>query len=122
MEVFQLSAEPMNIFHAEYDSHNPPIRLSYVGAVHYDSIVDPSLPSVGIGLGMPGLVAQPISEQIVSAVQRESENELLDTAIEQQIISASENEQLEREMSAAALAISLRQYYAEHPEALAFGF
>lgn len=41
----------------EEKNDDPPIRLLYVNGDHYNSIVDVERPSVGIGLGMPGLVA-----------------------------------------------------------------
>ena len=50
-------ADPMNTFVCQ--SHinpeeNPPMRLSYHGNVHYNSIVDPYAPTVGVGLGIAG--------------------------------------------------------------------
>lgn len=46
---------PMNIFHAEYKTTEIPIRLSYHNQNHYNAIVDPLLPTAGVGLGLPGL-------------------------------------------------------------------
>ena len=48
------NAEPINIFHGVYKNDNSPIRLSYHGNVHYNSVVDPYEPSVGVGLGLAG--------------------------------------------------------------------
>ena len=47
-------AEPINIFHGIYKTDNAPIRLSYHQNVHYNSVVDPYEPSVGVGLGLAG--------------------------------------------------------------------
>ncbi|GFR98402.1 OTU domain-containing protein 5 [Elysia marginata] len=54
VEVYQYSLEPMNTFDTAYKTDNPPIRLSYHGNVHYNSIVDPYAASIGVGLGLPG--------------------------------------------------------------------
>ncbi len=55
--MFVLFLEPMNTFlsqsHQKSDE-NPPIRLSYHGNVHYNSVVDPYAPTVGVGLGLAG--------------------------------------------------------------------
>ncbi|KAL7548971.1 hypothetical protein ACHAWF_012266 [Thalassiosira exigua] len=59
--------EPINIFHAEYGREEgsggkggkrddtPPIRLCYADGNHYDAVIDPLVPTAGVGLGMPGL-------------------------------------------------------------------
>lgn len=39
------SSQPMNIFHAEYKTSDPPIRLSYHDGNHYNAVVDPLLPT-----------------------------------------------------------------------------
>jgi OTU domain-containing protein 5 len=44
---------PMNIFNGSYTTDNPPILLSYHGGNHYNSVIDPNNPSVGVGLGLP---------------------------------------------------------------------
>ena len=44
----------MNTFHGAYKTDNDPIRLSYHGNVHYNSVVDPYKATVGVGLGLPG--------------------------------------------------------------------
>ncbi|KAH9518967.1 OTU domain-containing protein 5 [Bulinus truncatus] len=54
VEVYQYSLDPMNTFDTAYKTDNPPIRLSYHGNVHYNSIVDPYAASIGVGLGLPG--------------------------------------------------------------------
>ena len=39
------SSKPMNIFHAEYKTSDPPIRLSYHDGNHYNAVVDPLMPT-----------------------------------------------------------------------------
>ena len=46
--------EPSNIFFAVYKTDNAPIRLSYHGGVHYNSVVDPYKATIGVGLGLAG--------------------------------------------------------------------
>uniref|UniRef100_A0A7S4MQ37 ubiquitinyl hydrolase 1 n=1 Tax=Odontella aurita TaxID=265563 RepID=A0A7S4MQ37_9STRA len=57
VEVFvpDSGAKPINIFHAEYKTADAPIRLSYHDGNHYNAVVDPLLPTAGLGLGLPGL-------------------------------------------------------------------
>ena len=47
--------EPINIFHKDYKGEDPPIRLCYMDGNHYDAIIDPLVPTAGLGLGLPGL-------------------------------------------------------------------
>ena len=57
IEVFvpNNGVEPINIFHSEYKNVDAPIRLAYVGGEHYNAIIDPLVPTAGLGLGLPGL-------------------------------------------------------------------
>ena len=46
VEVYSAdSSKPMNIFHAEYKTSDPPIRLSYHDGNHYNAVVDPLMPT-----------------------------------------------------------------------------
>jgi len=47
------ATDPINIFQEAYRTTSPPFRLSYHNASHYNSIIDPAHPSVGVGLGLP---------------------------------------------------------------------
>ena len=51
---FVISTEPINTFHSSYKSDYEPIRLSYHNSVHYNSVLNPNKPSVGVGLGLSG--------------------------------------------------------------------
>lgn len=48
-------AEPINIFHGNYNTDTPPIRLSYHHGNHYNSLVDPRRQTIGAGLGFSSL-------------------------------------------------------------------
>ncbi|EDO28840.1 predicted protein, partial [Nematostella vectensis] len=45
---------PINIFHSSHKTDNEPIRLSYHNNIHYNSVINPNKPSVGVGLGISG--------------------------------------------------------------------
>jgi len=57
IEVFtpENGSSPLNIFHAEYKTGDVPIRLSYHDGNHYNAVIDPLVPTAGLGLGLPGL-------------------------------------------------------------------
>jgi OTU domain-containing protein 5 len=85
VEVFtpENGSNPLNIFHAEYKTDDAPIRLSYHDGNHYNAVVDPLVPTAGLGLGMPGLqpgladklqMAQAVVESDAAADQMELEH------------------------------------------------
>ena len=106
VEVFcpDNGAVPLNIFHAEYKTADAPIRLSYHDGNHYNAVVDPLLPTAGLGLGLPGLqlgladkmqVARAVTESDAVADQmafkralKESEDDELQRAIKESKLSA----------------------------------
>jgi hypothetical protein len=49
-----VSVDPINIFFGVYKSDNAPLRLSYHGSIHYNSVVDPFKATIGVGLGLAG--------------------------------------------------------------------
>ena len=57
IEVFtpETGAQPLNIFHEEYKTDDTPIRLAYHDGNHYNAVIDPLVPTAGLGLGLPGL-------------------------------------------------------------------
>lgn len=87
IEVFSpdSGATPLNIFHAEYKTDDAPIRLSYHDGNHYNAVVDPLVPTAGLGLGLPGLqpgladkmqMAKALAESDATADQMELERAL----------------------------------------------
>lgn len=65
--------KPMNIFHAEYKTSDPPIRLSYHDGNHYNAIIDPLVPTAGLGLGLPGLKPGLADQMQVTKAKAESD-------------------------------------------------
>ena len=55
IEVYEYSTEPKNTFQNAFQTDNEPIRLSYHGRNHYNSLVDPYKATIGVGLGLPQL-------------------------------------------------------------------
>lgn len=55
LNIFLWLVDPINTFNCPYKTENEPIRISYHGNVHYNSIVDPFKATIGVGLGLPGL-------------------------------------------------------------------
>jgi len=58
IHIYCYSAEPINIFQNVSRSTSEisvPIRISYHKGVHYNSLIDPNNPTIGLGLGLPGV-------------------------------------------------------------------
>lgn len=55
IEVYEYSIEPRNTFQSAFETDNDPIRLSYHGRNHYNSVVNPHKATIGVGLGLPQL-------------------------------------------------------------------
>lgn len=67
IEVYQYSLEPINTFYTNLTSQPPnsnnniggaellsaPMRVTYHGGMHYNSLVDPLAATIGVGLGLP---------------------------------------------------------------------
>lgn len=64
--------QPMN-FHAEYKTTDPPIRLSFHDGNHYNAVVDPLVPTAGLGLGLPGLKPGLADQMQVTRAKTESD-------------------------------------------------
>lgn len=138
VEVYvpQNGAEPINIFHAEYKTCDVPIRLSYHDGNHYNAVVDPNLPTAGLGLGLPGLevgladklqlqkavdesdkVAQESHEKEVNQAILESKKAAVasssqpyDFMLKQKALALSDMEATDIELEQAALLSSLETY------------
>jgi len=88
--------EPINIFHKYYFTDSAPIRLSYHYGNHYNAVIDPENPSVGVGLGLPELVnpglemerviEQSIEDELYKDVVKASEWEATQKQLEEEIL------------------------------------
>lgn len=86
--VYMYSDEPINSFQAESADGGIPLRLSYHGRNHYNVLVDPGQPDVGVGLGLPGLQPGLADKMQMNKAAHESEQAHLD----QQMLLAAECE------------------------------
>lgn len=88
--------QPMNIFHAEYTTADPPIRLSYHNNNHYNAVIDPLVPTAGLGLGLPGL--KPGLADTLQVTQAKAESDRMADDMElQRILKESKDEHKEKE-------------------------
>lgn len=97
IEVFvaEKGATPLNIFHAEYKTQDAPIRLSYHDGNHYNAVIDPLVPTAGLGLGLPGL--QPgLADKMQLAKAVEESDRLADQKELERALEESQNDQLQR--------------------------
>lgn len=88
--------EPINIFHKHYFTEYAPIRLSYHWGNHYNSVIDPENPSVGVGLGLPQLnnpglemeraIEQSIEDTLYKDVVEASEWEATQKQLEEEVL------------------------------------
>lgn len=96
-------AKPLNIFQSEYKTSDVPIRLSFHDN-HYDAVVDPLLPTAGLGLGLPGLQPGLADKMQLEEAVRESD-QMADQAELKKVIEESHNDQLQRVIKESSLSI-----------------
>ncbi|KER31041.1 hypothetical protein T265_02606 [Opisthorchis viverrini] len=109
VEIYYDSVEPINVFHADY-SKEFPIRLSYHGRVHYNSIVDPFNPSFGYGLGMPNYQPSLAEPDLIAKAINESEATQLEETMLRDKLAETEHSELERCIEAQVIRESYYDY------------
>lgn len=80
IEVYHYTSEPINIFQGP-KSDNEPIRLSYHKSVHYNSIVNPFKPTVGVGLGLPAYEPGLADRDLLEKAIRMSDEDAIEKAM-----------------------------------------
>lgn len=105
VEVFtpENGAKPLNIFQSDYKTSDVPIRLSFHDN-HYDAVVDPLLPTAGLGLGLPGLQPGLADKLQLEEAVRESD-QMADQAELKKAMEESHNDQLQRVIKESSLSI-----------------
>jgi len=88
---------------------NPPLRLSYHNNNHYNSVIDPNLPTAGVGLGLPDLVPGLADRRQVDEARMLSDLEQ-DRLLNEEVVRRSELEETQREIERRVLAESLQEY------------
>jgi OTU domain-containing protein 5 len=94
--------EPVNLFHGDYAAANP-LRLAYHGACHYSALIDPQAPTVGVGLGLPGLEPGAADRAHLQTAIRDSEELAVGDALVKAAVAASEADLIQDELLRAAL-------------------
>jgi OTU-like cysteine protease len=103
VEVFtpENPEHPLNIFHTEYKTSDVPIRLSYHDGNHYNAIIDPLVPTAGLGLGLPGLQPGLADKMQVAKAVAESD-QMADEMELERVLKESEEDELNRAMKESA--------------------
>jgi len=97
IEVFvpENGAKPLNIFHAEYKTGDAPIRLSYHDGNHYNAVIDPLVPTAGLGLGLPGLELG-LADRMQVAKAKEESDRLADEEETRKAMAESHDDEIQR--------------------------
>ena len=105
VEVFtpENGATPLNIFQSEYKTSDVPIRLSFQDN-HYDAVVDPLLPTAGLGLGLPGLQPGLADKMQMEEAFRESD-QMADQADLKRVLQESHDDELQRAIKESAMSV-----------------
>ncbi|KAI6234580.1 Deubiquitinating enzyme A [Aphelenchoides fujianensis] len=103
IEIYEYGTEPINTFHpisreANTGQVNPPIRLSYHGSVHYNSVVDPFTPTIGVGLGLPGHVPGAADRNLMREATLASERHHIEEAMLKDKMKMTDWEHTEKEL------------------------
>mmetsp|Transcript_18031 Transcript_18031/g.51225 ORF Transcript_18031/g.51225 Transcript_18031/m.51225 type:complete len:1156 (+) Transcript_18031:284-3751(+) len=97
-------AQPINIFHADYKTGDAPIRLSYHDGNHYNAVVDPLVPTAGLGLGLPDLQPGLADRMQVAKAVAESDK-AADQEHLQKVMKKSEDDELQRAIKESSLSV-----------------
>ncbi|KAK6034371.1 yippee putative zinc-binding protein, partial [Cooperia oncophora] len=110
IEIYEYSENPRNVFYPTIRSLdvNVPIRLSYHGSSHYNSVVDPFAPTAGIGLGLPDLY--PRGANNLRDAVKESEDRSVEQAILESQLALTDIERTEREINEQIARDSYMEY------------
>lgn len=112
IHIYSYSTEPINIFHGNYDSDLPPIRLSYHYGNHYNSLVDPRRLNVGAGLGFNSLRGRNVDKDQVKAAIKAQQDQQIDNALLAEGRFYSDLELTEKEIERMVMEASRAEYIA----------
>lgn len=113
IHIFCYGTEPKNIFQGNYETDLPPIRLSYHRSNHYNSLIDPSRPTVGAGLGFGSLQGANIDRDQVKAAIKAQQDLQIDKALLAEGRFNSDLEWTEQEMERMVIEASRAEFLAE---------
>uniref|UniRef100_A0A6B2L958 ubiquitinyl hydrolase 1 n=1 Tax=Arcella intermedia TaxID=1963864 RepID=A0A6B2L958_9EUKA len=101
--IYTTSEEPLNLFQDEYQTDNPPMRLSYHYGNHYNSVWDPNNSTFGVGLGLPKLVPGEADKQLISQAMEASEQQGLEQQFLNEAIKEAEQQDLTDQIAKQAM-------------------
>lgn len=113
IHIYSYSTEPINIFHGNYDTDSPPVRLSYHHGNHYNSLVDPRRAAVGAGLGFSSLRGSNIDKDKVKAAIKAQQDQQIDNALLAEGRFYSDLELTEKEIERMVMEASRAEYLAD---------
>ncbi|KAI3798359.1 hypothetical protein L1987_33632 [Smallanthus sonchifolius] len=112
IHIYSYSPEHINIFHGNYNTDTPPIRLSYHHGNHYNSLVDPRRLTIGAGLGFSSLQGSNFDKNQVKAAIRAQQDQQVDNALLAEARFYSDVELTEKEIECMVMEASRAEYVA----------
>ncbi|KAL3518568.1 hypothetical protein ACH5RR_021157 [Cinchona calisaya] len=113
IHIYSYSTEPINIFHGNYNTDTPPIRLSYHHGNHYNSLVDPRRLTVGAGLGFSSLRGTNVDRDQVKAAIKAQQDQQIDNALLAEGRFYSDLELTEKEIERMVMEASRAEYLSD---------
>ncbi|KAK9127850.1 hypothetical protein Syun_016647 [Stephania yunnanensis] len=113
IHIYSYSTEPINIFHGNYNTDTPPVRLSYHHGNHYNSLVDPRRLAIGAGLGFSSLQGANVNKDQVKAAIRAQQEQQIDNALLAEGRFYSDLELTEKEIERMVMEVSRAEYLAK---------
>ncbi|BBN01541.1 OTU domain-containing protein 5 [Marchantia polymorpha subsp. ruderalis] len=113
IHIFSYSMDPINIFHGHYETDLPPIRLSYHRGNHYNSLIDPSRPAIGAGLGFGSLRGTNVDREQVKAALKAQQDQQIDKALLAEGRFYSDLELTEQEIQRMVIEASRAEFFEE---------
>ncbi|KAK9153613.1 hypothetical protein Sjap_001093 [Stephania japonica] len=113
IHIYSYSTEPINIFHGNYNTDTPPVRLSYHHGNHYNSLVDPRRLAIGAGLGFSSLQGANVDKDQVKAAIRAQQEQQIDNALLAEGRFYSDLELTEKEIERMVMEVSRAEYLAK---------
>ncbi|XP_027083368.1 OVARIAN TUMOR DOMAIN-containing deubiquitinating enzyme 6 [Coffea arabica] len=110
IHIYSYTTEPINIFHGNYNTDTPPIRLSYHHGNHYNSLVDPRRLTVGAGLGFSSLRGTNVDKDQVKAAIKAQQDQQIDNALLAEGRFYSDLELTEKEIERMVMEASRAEY------------
>jgi len=106
IHIYSYSAEPMNSFQGLIKNDgqiSAPIRLAYYRLCHYNSLVDPFKPTIGVGLGLPGFSPGSADRNQLKQAVKKSDSDLVERTMLEDKIRATDweatNEAIEEQVA-----------------------